>query len=143
MGNTITIGTKNERQSSYLYGIVNGYLSELSEDETKGIKYMSVVPSDHPYTPKTVSHGLSITFSELPESLFSFLMNVGRLVVVQCKTNLYYDDEVVSDLVESWPSENYKKTQFIRRTISKRDEMRYRNYFNVLKKFLYNINLSI
>ena len=82
MGYTVTIETNDDLDSRYLYDIFSDYFRDINPQEFDKIKYMSNNPKEHPYVPKDVTHGLSITFSVLSNEAFHFICNVGKCSVL-------------------------------------------------------------
>lgn len=108
MGYTVTIETNDDLDSRYLYDIFSDYFRDINPHELDKIKYMSNNPKEHPYVPKDVTHGLSITFSVLSNEAFHFICNVGKCSVLTLQTRLFYDDEQVEDYDITWPKNKRK-----------------------------------
>lgn len=132
MGYTVTIETRNDRQSSRLYELMREYYNYINKKDYENVKTMTIVPKDHPYTPENVEHGLSVTFSTFSTIGYYFLMNFGKLSTNVLQTRLFCDDIDITD--ESgvnhinWPTDN-SKMFFITKFLLYRNELNHKNYF--------------
>jgi hypothetical protein len=121
MGYTVTIETNNDLDSRYLYDIFTDYFKKINPQELDKIKYMSNNPKEHPYSPKNVEHGISITFSVLSNEAFYFISNVGKLSALTLQTRLFYDDEVIDDYNITWPKNKRKILWILNNTLYEKE----------------------
>lgn len=121
MGYTVTIETNNDLDSRYLYDIFTDYFKRINPQELHKIKYMSNNPKEHPYSPKDVEHGLSITFSVLSNEAFYFITNVGKLSALTLQTRLFYDDEIIDDYNITWPKNKRKILWILNNTLYEKE----------------------
>jgi hypothetical protein len=128
MGYTVTIETNNDLDSRYLYDIVSDYFKDICPEELDKIKYMSNNPKEHPYVPKDIERGLSITFSTLSNEAFFFITNVGKCSALTLQTRLFYDDEEVEERNITWPKNKRKIFWFLENRLYQK-EMRTIAYF--------------